>query len=435
MCGVSSPLRSTRFKPVFALVDCNSFYCSCERVFQPKLEGQPVVVLSNNDGCVVTRTAEAKARGIAMGEVWHLARAELKAGVHAFSSNYTLYGDMSRRVMTTLRDFAPTLEIYSIDEAFLGFTAKTDWAPLGRDIRTTVQRHTGIPVSVGFAPTKVLAKLANKLAKKPGPHTGVFVWPADPSAASAVLARVPVEDVWGIGQKLAARLASFGVTTALALRDLDITTARRVLAVTGQRIVLELRGSSCLELEELAPTKKAICCARGFGVPLTSLDQLQEPLAVYVSRVAEKLRAQHLTAGFIQVFLETNPHGGGPQYSPGTGRALDMPTNYTADLASIAADLLRQIHRPGFLFRKVGVLLSDLHPETETQLSFDGPSPETVARRRTLMATLDRLNATLGRGTLRLGSAGTADPVWKMRQAHLSPCFTTQWGALLTVRA
>ena len=191
---------------MFALVDCNSFYCSCERVFQPRLEGQPVVVLSNNDGCVVARSNEAKARGIAMGEVWHLARPELKAGVHVFSSNYTLYGDMSRRVMTTLRDFAERLEIYSIDEAFLGFDSRADWQRLGTEIRRTVSKHTGIPVCVGYGPTKVLAKLANRLAKKRPETGGVFVMPTNADELTALLDTVAVEDVWGIGRRLAARL-------------------------------------------------------------------------------------------------------------------------------------------------------------------------------------------------------------------------------------
>jgi len=418
---------------VFALVDCNSFYCSCERVFQPRLEGAPVVVLSNNDGCVVSRTAEAKALGIAMGEVWHLARPELTAGVHVFSSNYTLYGDLSRRVMATLRDFAARLEIYSIDEAFLAYDHRADWPALGRAIRATVGRHTGIPVCVGFGPTKVLAKLANRLAKKHPGHAGVFVWPADPATASALLATVPVSDVWGIGRRLAERLAPLGVTDARALRDLHDATARRLLAVTGLRVVLELRGLSCLALEELAPPKKAICCAKGFGAPLSTLDQLGEPLAAYVSRVAEKLRAQRQVAGFLQVFLETNPHGGGPQYFPATGCALPMPSNDSGRLAEIAAALLRRIHRPSFSFRKVGVLASDLGPEGAAQLSFDASPPEVLDRRRALMAAMDRINRDHGRATLRLASAGPAAPKWKMRQAKLSPCYTTRWEALLTV--
>ena len=420
---------------MFALVDCNSFYCSCERVFQPRLESQPVVVLSNNDGCVVSRSNEAKARGIAMGEVWHLAKPELKKGVHAFSSNYTLYGDMSRRVMMTLRDFAERMEIYSIDESFLQFDSHGDWAPLGVKIRKTVQKHTGIPVCVGFGPTKVLAKLSNKLAKKNAVHAGVFVWPGNSEEADALLSSVPVQDVWGIGRRLSTRLAPLGITTARDLRDLDDTTARRVLAVTGLRIVWELRGVSCLELEELAPAKKAVCCAKGFGVPLSTLDELLEPLASYVSIVAEKLRAQKLAAGHIQVFLETNPHSDGKQYSTAIGRSLDMATNYTPDLSTLAAELLRAIHRPGYRFRKVGVLVSDLRPEREIQSSFDSPSPEVVSRRQKLMATLDRANRDCGRGTVRLGSAGEHSPRWGMRHEHLSPCYTTRWAELLRVPA
>ncbi len=416
---------------MFALVDCNSFYCSCERVFNPKLDGQPVVVLSNNDGCVVARSEEAKARGIAMGEVWHLARPELKQGVHAFSSNYTLYGDMSRRVMTTLRDFAERMEIYSIDEAFLGFDSTGDWAGIGRAIRKTVRRHTGIPVCVGFGATKVLAKLANRLAKKRAGYDGVFVWPTAPAEVNALLESVPVQDVWGIGKRLADRLGAHGVATARALRDMDDTKAQRVLAVTGLRIVWELRGISCLELEELAPPKKAICCARGFGVPLSTLEELREPLATYVSVVAEKLRAQKLVAGHVQVFLETNPHTEERQYNPGLGHTLDMASNFTPELSALAAGLLKRIHRPGYRFRKVGVLMSDLCAEGEVQSSFDGPSPASIARREKLMATLDEVNRTRGRGAVRLGSAGGSAPAWGMRQALLSRCYTTRWTELL----
>ena len=420
---------------MFALVDCNSFYCSCERVFQPRLEGQPVVVLSNNDGCVVSRSNEAKARGIAMGEVWHLARPELKAGVHVFSSNYTLYGDMSRRVMTTLRDFAERLEIYSIDEAFLGFDSRADWQRLGTEIRRTVSKHTGIPVCVGYGPTKVLAKLANRLAKKRPETGGVFVMPTNADELTALLDTVAVEDVWGIGRRLAARLLPHGVTTARGLRDMDDDLARRLLAVTGQRIVWELRGVSCLELEEVAPAKKAICCAKGFGSPLSTVDELLEPLATYVSRVAEKLRAQKLTAGHLQVFLETNPHAAGRQYSPGVGRALDFPTNFTPDLITEASALLRAIHRPGYSFRKVGVLVSDLRAEAQVQATLFSPSPESVAKQKSLMAVLDKVNRERGRGTVRFGAAADLSPAWKMRQANLSPCFTTRWDTLLTVAA
>jgi len=420
---------------MFALVDCNSFYCSCERVFQPRLEGQPVVALSNNDGCVISRSQEAKTRGIAMGEVWHLARPELKTGVHVFSSNYTLYGDMSRRVMLTLQDFAEHLEIYSIDEAFLGFASRTAWPRLGAEIKRTVGKHTGIPVCVGFGPTKVLAKLANRLAKKRPDTGGVFAMPDPPEALTALLDTVPVEDVWGIGRRLAARLHPHGVTTARGLRDLDDTLARRLLAVTGQRIAWELRGVSCLELEELAPPKKAICCAKGFGTPLSSLEDLLEPLATYVSRAAEKLRTQGLHAAHLQVFLETNPHAPGRQYSPSLGRALACPTHFTPDLITAASALLKTIHRPGYSFRKVGVLATDLRPETDYQATLFDPAPETLAKRHALMAVVDRMNRERGRGTLRFGSAATSAPAWKMRQAHLSACFTTRWEELLTATA
>ncbi len=421
---------------MFALVDGNCFYVSCERVFDPALEGRAVVVLSNNDGCVVARSDEAKALGIPMGAVWHLQPASVHAATEAFSSNYALYGDMSRRMMETLRGFCEKLEVYSIDEAFLGFDSTGDWAALGTLVRGTVRRHTGIPVCAGFGPTRVLAKLANRLAKKTPGTGGVFVWPEGSEESAALLASLPVESVWGIGRRLTARLAGRGVKTAGDLRGMDNETARRLMGVTGLRLVWELRGVPCAGLEELAPAKKAICCAKGFGQPLSTLEELGEPLAAYTCRVAEKLREQGSAAGFLQVFLETNPHAAGEsQYNPSASRNLTAPTNHSGDLCAAAGELLRRIHRPGHRFIKVGVLVSEFSPERESQGAFDSPPPETAARRRALMAVMDRLNREMGRGTVRPASAGGNAPRWRMRQARLSPRRTTCWAQLPVARS
>jgi DNA polymerase V len=416
---------------VFALVDCNNFYASCERVFQPRLEGRPIVVLSNNDGCVVARSNEAKALGIEMAGPWHLTERRFPPGtVEVFSSNYTLYGDMSRRVMTTLGRFAYELELYSIDESFLHFLPGADWQTLAREIRKTVRQHTGLPVSVGFAKTKVLAKVANRLAKKRPELAGAHVLESD-AAIDAALATMKPSDIWGIGNRLAERLVTVGVTTALDLKQLDIEVARRLLTVVGQRIVLELRGVNCLPLEEIAPAKQNICTAKSFGVPLETLEQLQEPLASYVSRVAEKLRGQGSVAGRIQVFLETNPfQPQEPQYSNSAGLTLLTPSSFTPDLVTAGMGLLQRIYRPGYRYKRVGVMLLDLGSEQVIQASFDEPPPELSEKRRRAMSALDTVNQSFGRGAVRVGSAAAPDPRWKMRQTRLSPRWTTRWADL-----
>jgi DNA polymerase V len=416
---------------MFALVDCNNFYASCERVFQPRLEGRPIVVLSNNDGCVVARSNEAKALGIEMAGPWHLTEKRFPPGtVEVFSSNYTLYGDMSRRVMTTLGRFAYELEPYSIDESFLHFLPGGDWQTLAREIRKTVRQHTGLPVSVGFAKTKVLAKVANRLAKKRPELGGAHVLMGE-TAIDAALSTMKPSDIWGIGNRLAERLVTVGVTTALDLKQLDIEVARRLLTVVGQRIVLELRGVNCLPLEEIALAKQNICTAKSFGMPLETLEQLQAPLASYVSRVAEKLRGQGSVAGRIQIFLETNPfQPQEPQYANSAGLTLLSPSNFTPDLVTAGMQLLKRIYRPGYRYKRVGVMLLDLGSSQVIQASFDEPPPELSEKRRRAMSVLDVVNQGFGRGALRVGSAAAPDPAWKMRQTRLSPRWTTRWADL-----
>ena len=355
--------------PVFALVDCNNFYASCERVFNPMLEGQPIVVLSNNDGCVVARSNEAKALGIGMGVPEFQIRSLLRARhVQVFSSNYTLYGDMSQRVMETLEQFCPDLEVYSIDEAFLSLVgfALRDLIEYGRQIRRTVKQWTGIPVSVGIAETKTLAKIANRIAKRTPDTGGVFDLLAC-SDRDALLGRVPVEEVWGIGRNYAHVLIQHGITTAVQLREVDDQWIRTHMGIVGLRLVMELRGVSCLDLEQCPAPKQSLTCSRAFGTLINTLAEMEEAVSVYTSRVAEKLRGERLAATVLTVFLTTNEFKDGPQYSNTLTLKLPIATDSTADLIRCALQGIRAIYRDGYHYKKAGVMLTGLVPASQTQ--------------------------------------------------------------------
>jgi DNA polymerase V len=421
-------------RPIFALVDCNNFYVSCERVFQPRLESRPVVVLSNNDGCIIARSNEAKALGLAMGDPYHLNRETLtRHDVDIFSSNYALYGDMSRRVMETLAAHAPEVEIYSIDEAFLNL-AGLEWRGLtdyARHLQATVRRHTGIPVSIGIGPTKTLAKIGNHLAKAHPDAGGVY----DLTAADAdqVLAGVDVGDVWGIGRRRAAWLAGQGIQTALDLKHADPKAIRRNMTVVGERIVYELNGRSCLPLELVAPPRKGLTVSRSFGRPLTRPESIQEALLQFVGRVGEKLRRQRLMTAHLMVFVMTNRFSTTrPFYGQSATIRLPYPTDYTPDLIRAAMQLLNRIYRPGFHYQKCGVMLMDLSPAAYHRRDlFDARDQ---ARQVRLMHALDRLNADHGARTVHVGNLGGSRPAWAMRQAFRSPRYTTKWAELPVVR-
>ncbi len=413
----------------YALVDCNNFYVSCERVFNPDLRDRPVVVLSNNDGCVVARSNEAKALGIRMGEPYFRCRGLLqRAGGRVYSSNYGLYADMSRRVMDTLSSFSPDMEIYSIDEAFLGLGGIAgDPAERGRQIRQTVYQHTGIPVAVGLGPTKTLAKAAAHVAKHSPP--GVFDISADPAG---VLAGIAVDEVWGIGPRHAALLRRHGVETARALRDLDDNWIRARLSVTGLRTALELRGMACIPLEDTPAPLKGITCSRSFGQRVSALRDLEEAVSAYASRAAEKLRAQGCAAACIQVFLTDNP----PDFSrTRTYIAAWHPREPMASTPRIiraAKEILRQIYRPGLCYRKAGVMLTGLVPRGKVQMDLFRPGAE-GKREEALMQALDAINARWGRDTLTYAASGTSRE-WRMRRACMAPRFTTCWEELPVVR-
>ncbi len=413
---------------MFALVDCNSFYCSCEAVFQPRLWGKPVVVLSNNDGCVIARSPEAKVAGIPMGAPAFLWQEQFaKQGVEVLSSNYELYGDMSARVMQVLGDAASAIEVYSIDEAFLGFDGTTEQLlPVGQDLRARVRRWTGIPVGVGIAATKVLAKLANRHAKKNG---GVYALDYSSAEGRALIETWPVEDLWGVAGMLEKRLARLGIHTAGELARAKRPVLRKSFGVVVERMAMELTGVSCLELEEVQADRKNICSSRSFGRPVESLDELREAVASHATRAGEKLRAQGLAASAVCVFLLTNRHRPDePQYNPQAGRELIVPTAFTPELIGECQRVLKAIYRPGFRYMKCGVLCLELVPDDEKQASLFRPvDPEREAKERRLMEAVDKLNLWGGRGTVHAASMGTGKKQeWQMRRDRKSPCYTTR---------
>ena len=412
---------------MFALCDCNSFYCSCEAVFQPRLWGKPVVVLSNNDGCVIARSPEAKAAGIPMGAPAFKWRDTFKEHhVEVFSSNYALYGDMSRRVMQILRQHAAALEVYSIDEAFLTLDGMVigQMEAHARRVRATVLQWTGIPIGVGVAKTKVLAKLANRHAKK---HGGVYVLDHESEGGRALVEDWPVGDLWGVAGRLAKRLAALSIYTAGQLARAKQSLIRQRFGVVLERMVLELNGVSCLGLEEVTPDRKNICCSRSFGRPVESLDELAEAVATHAARAGEKLRRQGLAASAVCVFLMTNRHRPElPQYHPQAGRELVVPTSFTPELVGECQRVLRAIYRPGYRYVKAGVLCLELVPDGEQQASLFRPvNPEREEKERRLMAAVDRLNLWGGRGTVRTAAAGVSQE-WRMRRDRLSPSYTTR---------
>ncbi|HPR56162.1 MAG TPA: Y-family DNA polymerase [Deltaproteobacteria bacterium] len=411
----------------FALVDCNNFYASCERVFNPKLADRPVVVLSNNDGCIIARSDEAKALGIRMGQPLFECRDLIaRHRVHVFSSNYSLYGDLSRRVMETLASFTPDMEVYSIDEAFLDLTGiPGDPAAYGRTIRRTVRQWVGIPVSIGIGPSKTLAKAAAKAAKKHPDCGGVFDLTG---REEETLSGIEVGDVWGVGRQYARLLIRHGILTALDLRNTPDAWVKRHMTVMGLRTVMELRGVSCLPMEDAEPPKKAILCSRSFGRKVYRIEELEEAAAAYAARAAEKLRDQDSAAACIQVILIEFPFNEGYPKTRICSTALPVATAYTPELVRAAKALLRRIYHRGPAYRKVGVMLSGIVQRGQVQLSLFHEGHE-GDREIVLMSTVDAVNRRWGRGTLTFAASGSQRPWW-MRQARKSPMFTTSWADL-----
>ncbi len=418
---------------MIGLVDCNNFYVSCERVFDPSLAGRPVVVLSNNDGCAVARSPEAKALGIAMGEPWFKAEKRFKPGtVVVRSSNYTLYADMSRRVMETLRRFAPRIDVYSIDEAFLDLSTLAEDRPeqYGRAVRGAVLKETGIPVSIGIGPTMTLAKVAGFLAKKRPAYRGAAAL-AGGRETNAALADMPTGEIWGIGRQLAKRLARRGIATALDLKNADTAWARKALSVTGMRTVLELRGFPCVRLETPPPSRRHIVRSRSFGRPVAAVGEMREAIATHAARAAEKLRTMDLAAGTVSVFIETDRfRPARRRYANAASRRLGRAADETPVFIEAALGLLGRIFREGFRYKKAGVVLADLQPRSAAGLPLFEACEDRRAGR--LMDAVDRINRAMGRDTVRFAAAGFGR-AWDMRRRARSPRYTTRWDELPVV--
>ncbi|SAV08231.1 Y-family DNA polymerase [Klebsiella quasipneumoniae] len=421
---------------MFALCDVNSFYASCETVFRPDLKGRPVVVLSNNDGCVIARSAEAKPF-VKMGEPYFKQKDQFRRqGVICFSSNYELYADMSNRVMTTLEELSPRCEIYSIDEAFCDLTGVRNCRNLtdfGREIRETVLRRTHLTVGVGIAQTKTLAKLANHAAKKWQRQTGGVVDLSNIDKQRKLMAALPIDEVWGVGRRISKKLEAMGIKTVLQLADTDIRFIRKHFDVVLERTVRELRGEPCLGLEEFAPVKQEIVCSRSFGGRITEYLEMRQAICSYASRAAEKLRGEHQYCRFISAFVKTSPFAlNEPYYGNSASVKLLTPTQDSRDIIAAATRCLDAIWKDGHRYQKAGVMLGDFYSQGVAQLNlFDDNAPRQNSVK--LMEVLDHLNAKNGRGALYFAGQGI-QTAWQMKREMLSPRYTTRYSDLLRVR-
>ena len=421
---------------MFALCDVNSFYASCETVFRPDLKGRPVVVLSNNDGCVIARSAEAKPF-VKMGEPYFKQKDMFRRhGIIAFSSNYELYADMSNRVMTTLEELSPRCEIYSIDEAFCDLTGVRncrDLTDFGREIRETVLRRTHLTVGVGIAQTKTLAKLANHAAKTWQRQTGGVVDLSNLERQRKLMSLLPVDEVWGVGRRISKKLETMGIKTVLQLADTDIRFIRKHFNVVLERTVRELRGEPCLGLEEFAPVKQEIVCSRSFGGRITEYHEMRQAICTYASRAAEKLRGEHQYCRFISAFVKTSPFAlNEPYYGNSASVKLLTPTQDSRDIIAAATRCLDAIWKDGHRYQKAGVMLGDFYSLGVAQLNlFDDNAPRQNSEK--LMEVLDHLNTKNGRGALYFAGQGI-QTAWQMKREMLSPRYTTRYSDLLQVR-
>lgn len=431
--------RAGQTNQLFALVDVNNFYVSCERVFAPKLEGVPMVVLSNNDGCAVARSAEVKALGVKMATPWFQMKDLAKQhGIQAYSSNYTLYGDMSSRVVEVLRRFTPNLEVYSIDESFLQIETVlkqyADPTSLGQIIKQDVKDTTGLPVCVGIGASKTLAKLANHLAKKHPQFAGVCDISSTPKEALYQwMAETAVGEVWGIGSKTAKKLKDLKINSVFDLVQASPQAMRQQFGVVIERICYELRGVSCLQLEEVAPAKQQIISSRSFGKPVTSMEELAESVATHAARGAEKLRSQKSVTGALTIFVQTNPHKPfEPQHHQSITVVLSDPSDNTLTLTSAALKGLKQIYKTGFKYKKAGVILNLLADKPTMQQSlFD--DIEVKGKSAGLMKAMDSINSRFGNAAIKTAASGTKQD-WQMRSGNRSPNYTTQWDELPVAR-
>jgi DNA polymerase V len=415
-----------------ALVDCNNFYVSCERLFRPDLKNTPVVVLSNNDGCVVSRSNEAKAIGIKMGQPWFECKVLAEEhGILALSSNYALYADLSNRVMSILAEYSPRTEVYSIDECFVDLTGMPKLRDTSYQIRERVLQWIGLPVCVGIGPTKTLAKLANHVAKKHPRSRGVFNYnDLTDAQQTRLLSQITVDEVWGVGRRLTKRLSAHGITSVQDLRTAHTPTLRAEFGVVMEKTQRELQGTACIELEDHVPDKQQIISSRSFGKPVTSLFVLQDALSVFAATACEKLRAQNSHAALVQVFLMTNRFKPDlPQYNPSMAVPLPMPTNDSLVINRWVHHVAELLWRDGYQYKKAGIMLGDILPVQVLQTDLLEPVETSETK---LMQAIDGLNSRYGRGTIKVSTGGLRDE-WAMRQERKSPNYTTQWDAVPAV--
>ncbi|MFE4109931.1 translesion error-prone DNA polymerase V subunit UmuC [Kosakonia sp. YIM B13611] len=420
---------------MFALVDVNNFYASCETLFRPDLQGKPVVVVSNNDGCIISRSREAKNLGIDMAAPYFKIKDELhRQNVTVFSSNYALYADLSNRVMSTLSEITPSVELYSIDEAFINLSGVSNCIALeafGHQIRNQILKNIGLTTGVGIAPTKTLAKVANYAAKRWASAGGV-VDMSSRERQRKLLFHVPIHEVWGVGRRISKKLALMGIENALQLADSSTWVIRKHFNVVLERTVRELRGESCLAFDEFPPTKQQIICSRSFGKRITQYSDMHQAICAYAERAAEKLRAEHQFCRFISVFIRTSPHADNRiYYGNQASVTLMTPTNDTRDIIRAATSSLEQIWREGHRYMKAGVMLSDFFSSGVAQLNlFDENRPH--ANSAVLMETIDRLN-TSGKGSVWFAGQGI-EKNWAMKREMLSPAYTTRYSDLPVVK-
>ena len=436
------PNNHNKSDEIFALVDCNNFYASCERVFNPKIKTEPIVILSNNDGCAVAMSNEAKKLGISIGTpIFKTQQLINKHKIKVFSSNYALYGDLSRRVIDTLSLFTPEIEIYSIDESFLSLKGfEINLEKYGQKIKDTVKQWTGIPVSVGIAKTKTLAKIANRIAKKNKFLNGVLDFTSlSDDEIDSYLDKTSVEQIWGIGSQNSYKLNQVGIYTALALKNApDDWIKKNLGGVVGLRTVFELRGNSCISLDlDLAKEKKGITTSRSFGKPVKKLEYLEEAISSYTSRAAEKLRVQKSVANVVSIYIKTNRFKkNDKQYSNSISYKLPYPTSFTPELVNYAVKLLRRIYKSGYSYKKVGVLLLDIIPDNnEIQMNLF-TKQDKILENEKLMFDLDKINSKWGTDTLKVASTGTenSNNNWRMKREFVSKRSTTCWNEIPIIK-
>ena len=414
---------------MIALADCNNFYASCERVFNPKLKNKPVIVLSNNDGCVIARSNEAKTLGIKMGEpVFKIKNIIDQNKVYVYSTNFALYGDMSSRVMSLLNDMAPSLEIYSIDEAFLDFDGIRHCDQLVYDIKAKVQKSTGIPISIGVGKTKTLAKISNYIAKKYCKNN-VFIIEEN-SNFSELFKKIPISKLWGIGNSYSFILNNYGVKTIYDFMCLNESWVQKTMNIVGLKMLRELKGESCFPIDLSPSTKKNISTSRTFKNDISDMRLLKQAVSNHAVRCAEKLRKQKSSGRYIGVFLKTNPFKKRARYhSTYNFSILSTATNDSIDIVGTANKLLESIYKKGYEYKKSGVVISDIVPENQVQLSLFN-NPKNHSKRQKLFDKIDFINRTMGRDKVRILAQGIPE---KLKQENLSPCYTTRWEDLLRV--